>query len=147
MKSLALLVGGLGVVVEGSSGDNYLGGARDLVYDSERELVLIAAIHGTLTILDVADRAQPSFVSYIAPSSVQDAHGLAYDSAKKRVFVASVTESSVTCIDTSDPYNPTVISTISNSTWLFYSTHLSFDPVRSLLFVASAGNGTEGSGV
>lgn len=46
MKSLALLVGGLGVVVEGSSGDNYLGGARDLVYDSERELVLIAAIHG-----------------------------------------------------------------------------------------------------
>ena len=50
-------------------------------------------------------------------------------------------------IDTSDPYNPTVISTISNSTWLFYSTHLSFDPVRSLLFVASAGNGTEGSGV
>ena len=41
-----LLVGLLGAVAGSGSGDNYLGGARDLVYDSDRELVLIAAIHG-----------------------------------------------------------------------------------------------------
>jgi hypothetical protein len=58
-------------------------------------------------------------------------------------YVASVTEATVTAIDIQNPANPKVIATIKNATWLYYSTHLSFDPLRSVLFVVSAGNGSE----
>ena len=123
----------------------FLGGARDLVYDSKRELVMVAAIGGVFSVINVS-AAQPALVSTIAPSSVQDAHGMDYDAVNQRAFLASVSQWSVTCIDVSDPHNLRVISTIFNSTALFYSTHLSYDGARSALFVVSAGNGDETQG-
>ena len=120
----------------------FLDGARDLVYDSTRQLVMVAAIGGVFSVINVST-SQSTLVSTIAPSSVQDAHGMDYDFVHQRAFLASVSQSSVTCIDVSDPHNLRVLSTIFNSTALFYSTHLSYDASRSALFVVSAGNGNE----
>ena len=99
----------------------FLGGARDLVIDSKRQLVMVAAIGGVFSVINVS-AAQRALVPTIAPSSVQDAHGMDYDAVNQRAFLASVSQSSVTCIDVSDPHNLRVISTIFNSTSLFYST-------------------------
>ena len=103
----------------GSTG-GVLGGARDLVLDSERQLVMVVGIKGTFSVRALSlcpvfpkpsqsvrwhaidwsianewrcDRirqvvdvsaAQPVLVSTIAPSSVQDAHGMTFDFERKR---------------------------------------------------------------
>ena len=121
---------------------DFLGGARDLIHDSERKLVLTVGSKGAFSVVDVAN-AQPVLVSTIAPSSIQDAHGLTFDFQRKWAFVASVATASVLCIDTSDAARLKVLSTIQNSTALYYSTHLSYEASRSALFVCSAGNGAE----
>jgi len=115
------------------------------VYDNSRDLVLTAAIHGTMAVIDVSDSTQPVLVGSISPPSVADAHGLSYDFERNWAFIASVSQSTVTCVDVSDPTSPRVISTVTNTTWLYYSTHLSYDSSRSMLFVVSAGSGDESS--
>jgi DNA-binding beta-propeller fold protein YncE len=121
----------------------FLSGVRDLAYDASRQLVLTAAIDGFVSIIDVSDSSAPKLLSSLAPASVVDAHGLAYDVAGRRLFVASVSQASVTCIDVRDPARPVVLSTLSDDTALFYSTHLAYDAARGALFVASAGSGDE----
>jgi len=125
------------------SSGGFLKGVRDLVYDESRSLIFTAAIHGTVSIINVKNSSNPFLVSSVAPSTVLDAHGLAMDHKNQRLFVASVSQASVTCIDVTRPETPRIVSTVRNTTWLYYSTHLSFDPHRSALFVASAGNGNE----
>jgi|EP01046_Picozoa_sp_COSAG06_P011340 hypothetical protein len=58
-------------------------------------------------------------------------------------FIASVSQASITCVDVSDAQHPRVLSTVQNSSWLYYSTHLSYDAGKSALFVCSAGSGSE----
>eukprot|EP01043_Picozoa_sp_COSAG02_P025442 COSAG02_NODE_1430_length_12650_cov_5.887260_6_plen_494_part_00 len=120
----------------------FLGGARDLIYDSEHSIVLVVGTGGAFSVIDVS-KAQPRLISTIEPTSIKDAHGLAYDYQRRRAFVASVATASVLCIDISNPQEPKILSTLQNSTWLYYSTHLSYDPSRAALFVCSAGNGAE----
>lgn len=120
----------------------FLGGARDLIYDSEHEVVLVVGTGGAFSVIDVS-QTQPRLISTIAPSSIKDAHGLAYDYRRRRAFVASVATASVLSIDISNPQEPKILSTLHNSTWLYYSTHLSYDASRAVLFVCSAGNGEE----
>jgi hypothetical protein len=123
--------------------DGFLEGVRDLVYDDELQLIFTAAIHGSVAAINVTVPSHPVLVGAISPSSVLDAHGLAYDPVRNRVFVASVSTATITCIDVSVPAMPTVLATVTNQTWLHYSTHLSFDAVRSALFVVSAGDGSD----
>jgi DNA-binding beta-propeller fold protein YncE len=119
----------------------YFSGVRDLVYDAERQLVLTASIDGFVAVVDVANAGAPALLGALTPASVGDAHGLAYDAAGRRLFVASVSTASVTCIDLRDPTRPAVLSVLSDPTALWYSTHLAFDATRGVLFVASAGSG------
>jgi hypothetical protein len=121
----------------------FLSGVRDLAYDAARQLVFTAAIGGYVSIIDVSDATAPKLLADLAPTSIGDAHGVAYDAVGQRVFVASVSQSSVTCIDVHDPSNPAVVSTLTDETALYYSTHLAWDESRSALFVASAGSGDE----
>ena len=121
---------------------DFLKGVRDLAYDAARQLVITAGIHGTVAVINVSSNT-PTLVSTLSPSTVVDAHGLAYDAARQRVYVASVSQATVTCIDATDPYHLAVVATVTNTTWLYYSTHLSFDAGKSALYVTSAGNGDE----
>jgi hypothetical protein len=90
----------------------FLQGVRDLVYDGERNLVLTAAIKGAVSVINVSSLSHPALTSSISPSSVRDAHGMAYDYKLKRAFVASVSEASVTCVDLKEPLNPRVLSVV-----------------------------------
>ena len=128
---------------QGATG--FLGGARDLFHDEERNLVLVVGTGGSFSVLNVSN-VRPWLVSTIAPAAIKDAHGLTYDRQRRRAFVASVATASVLSIDISDPQQPKILSILHNSTWLYYSTHISYDAVRSVLFVCSAGNGAEPSG-
>ena len=68
----------------------------------------IKSIPRAVTVINVT-QPQPTFVSSIAPKSVLDAPGLTMDRSRKRLFVASVRQASVTCIDVTEPRNPKVI--------------------------------------
>ena len=68
---------------------------------------------------------------------------LKFDAWRSGAFIASVSQASITCVDVSDAQHPRVLSTVQNSSWLYYSTHLSYDAGKSALFVCSAGSGSE----
>ena len=73
----------------GGAGDHdgaFLEGVRDLVYDVQRQVVLTAGIHGAVAVINVSAALRaPVLISTISPSSVVDAHGLAYDPVGMRV--------------------------------------------------------------